>query len=151
MKKPRLRSLILCDEVRTENTGKKLLIGVYSRDVNLGTIPSAVSFSLFFEVELYDVPSSFEIEIGGLAAPQPSRATFSVPAGFTTAHLVAPVNAVIEQATTMTARWRAGKGLWSEKYEWDVRFSPDARPLDEATVAALRSAGLSFIHATGNN
>ena len=44
-----LRSMIICDDLRREDNGKDIIIGVYNDDLVFGSFPGAVS-ALFFRV-----------------------------------------------------------------------------------------------------
>ena len=47
-----LVSALICDDVRHENTGKQLLIGIDGRDIVLATFPSAVILTLWMRFRL---------------------------------------------------------------------------------------------------
>ena len=42
-------SVVLCDDIRQENTGKAILIGVYSGDIVISSIPARLGISLWLQ------------------------------------------------------------------------------------------------------
>jgi Family of unknown function (DUF6941) len=51
MSLPRLRSIILCDDIRTEITGKELFIGVYANGITFFGPPPGMLMQLCFRIE----------------------------------------------------------------------------------------------------
>lgn len=49
------RTVIVCDDIRKEVTGKEILIGVYSGEIVLPSFPSWFPASLWFEIETLEV------------------------------------------------------------------------------------------------
>jgi hypothetical protein len=56
-----IKSAIVCDLVRTEDTGKQILIGVYVGDISVSHIPSKIN--LTFWVDIAAIPNAEEIEL----------------------------------------------------------------------------------------
>lgn len=51
----RVAASILCDEIRTENTNKLILIGVYSGALTVPAFPVTLGLSLYLEVEHVEI------------------------------------------------------------------------------------------------
>lgn len=47
---PRIESVIFCDDIRREDNGKVILIGVYGSDLVPGAVPSSFAISLWFRI-----------------------------------------------------------------------------------------------------
>ena len=63
----RLEAAILCEAVRTENTGKQLLIGVYPGPVLVNEFPSSLSLTAYFMLDIppaVDLRVSFQAKLG---------------------------------------------------------------------------------------
>jgi len=55
--------IVLCDEVRQENNGKYLLLGVYSPDIAVGQLPAVLSVLTFFVVLQEDRPDNHQFRL----------------------------------------------------------------------------------------
>ena len=63
-----LASTVFCDDVRTENNGKHIIIGAYGSDMVPGTMPSTFPIALWIRVDglpLGKAAFRFEIEMPG--------------------------------------------------------------------------------------
>jgi hypothetical protein len=47
----RFSAIVVCDEIRTENTGKDILIGVFSGDILVPSFPTVIGVAFWCEVE----------------------------------------------------------------------------------------------------
>jgi hypothetical protein len=47
----RFNSIVMCDEIRTEITGKDILIGVFSGEILVPSFPTAIGVAFWAEVE----------------------------------------------------------------------------------------------------
>lgn len=52
---PTVRSVIVCDDIRMENTGKEILIGVYTSGINFVGQPPGRLIKLCFRLDVDDV------------------------------------------------------------------------------------------------
>ena len=58
----KIYNAIICDEVRKEDNGKHLLLGVYPRDVLVNDIPTIISLVLWMQLYM-DRNGQFDIEL----------------------------------------------------------------------------------------
>lgn len=63
----KIRSVILCDDIRQEKNNKHILIGVYGPSIRIAEIPGAIPLAYFVQIEAskYNVGDevSFEVEV----------------------------------------------------------------------------------------
>ena len=64
--------VVLCDEVRQENNGKFILIGVYAPDMTVTQLPATLAFLTFFVVMTDDRPDQhqFRLQVANLETGQ---------------------------------------------------------------------------------
>ena len=55
--------IVLCDEVRQENNGKYILIGVYAPDIALTQLPAVLPVLTFFVVMTDDRPDQHQLRL----------------------------------------------------------------------------------------
>jgi hypothetical protein len=56
-------TVLLADQIRREDNGKALIIGVYTGDVLLGAIPSVMPFALWLELEFSGASLSPQLDL----------------------------------------------------------------------------------------
>ena len=120
------RNPILCDDVRKEDTGKYILIGVYSFSILLSQIPGQIMLRLFGEL----IPKStgeLELEFQFCLNDEPKsgvelklNVTGTDPDLFATP----PVPISIDQPGKLVLRCREGRGEWVALIEKDVSVIP---------------------------
>jgi hypothetical protein len=59
---PEILNCILADDVRTEITGKAILIGVYSGDILLSALPAQLQVCLWIQLK-YETPGDWNLSI----------------------------------------------------------------------------------------
>lgn len=64
-----IKSVVICDDVRREDTGKWFLIGVYSKDIAVERVPTKISLSIWIEID-YLQPG--ELDFSFQATHQPT-------------------------------------------------------------------------------
>jgi hypothetical protein len=68
MLREEVTAVLVCDDIRKENNGKDILIGVYSGDILLPSLPAQLSLAFWIEVAPVQVGSkkaTFRIGFGG--------------------------------------------------------------------------------------
>jgi len=63
-----IRTVILCDDVRREDNGKFLLIGVYSKDIGFASLPANFTITFWMEVD-YLATGTFGLRFRALHRP----------------------------------------------------------------------------------
>lgn len=56
-----IANALICDDVRVEQTGKHILIGVYSGDIGVPSFPANVAFNFWLQTR-QDLPGKLELE-----------------------------------------------------------------------------------------
>jgi hypothetical protein len=76
-----ITSAILCDLVRTEDTGKQILIGVYTGDVLFERFPAAFAptFWIGFKPSIQNAEMEFELRIEAPGPNKPRINPFKLP------------------------------------------------------------------------
>lgn len=59
----KISSAVLCDFIRTENTGKHILIGVYARTVEFTSFPQVFAATTYIELEVERGPIDLEFKV----------------------------------------------------------------------------------------
>ena len=58
----KILSALICDDVRREDNGKEILIGVYSGSIAIPTIPANITLTAWINMEIHG-PCEFDFEI----------------------------------------------------------------------------------------
>jgi hypothetical protein len=76
MQASNITSVIVCDSVRREVSGKEILIGVYSGDIVVPSFPVVIDLAFWFELDIKEVGEQFaniRIVVPGKVAPLEMR------------------------------------------------------------------------------
>lgn len=112
----RIVNALICDIVRTENTGKQILVGVYSSDIMFTVLPAQFPCNFYFEL----IPSSpnininFEMRIEIPGEEKPLEVTGSLPVKDETSALIV-LNApqiMIPKTGRLNVSLRFDEGPW---------------------------------------
>lgn len=128
MATPRLVAALLCDDVRTENTSKDILIGVYHGGVVVNRLPAILRLALYLQIDIGPSPLKTNLSIrilgpddapifsgvGGDTEFTPPMAAVVLP--------LAPVQLKNEGGHKVQIRF--GKGRWQTAREIIVDQNP---------------------------
>ncbi|MSU89263.1 hypothetical protein GE300_06470 [Rhodobacteraceae bacterium 2CG4] len=106
---------VFCDDIRREDTGKAILIGVYVEDMIPSTLPSRFSLSIwtkFFGISSGNHPFKVEIDFpGGHKFEWPGEVDISDP-NVPTSLFAAGIPAVVKEAGLIKAQlYISGKNI----------------------------------------
>ena len=114
---PKIDFAIPCDDIRREDNGKFILLGVYGRDIGTTTVPATILLTLALFMSA-DEPGEWDVEFEGLAGSKkkaeakghlaiqsPGPGMFPIP-GFLFADLDKPIE--------LRFRWRINGGNWED-------------------------------------
>src|SRR6266487_6631936 len=113
------RSIVMCDEIRTETTGKDILIGVYSGDILVSSFPAVIAVAFWVELENSDEDigvRKYELRVG-VANGQPVhfnvmadiRAAGTSVLRIPTIHIPVPAETVISLELLDGENWQVLK------------------------------------------
>lgn len=138
----RLRSAVLCDNVRSEDNGKRLLIGVYDAGVTINVVPMPLSLTLYGVFEISGSGGKtveFKITAPAFAGQGrvvvPSDAPSDVSAPF-----LAPFVCIVEQESDIRLEWKIDGGPWVGEMRWTLELASAVRRLDSASAEQVRTA-----------
>jgi hypothetical protein len=143
----RLRSAILCDEIRREDNGKLFIIGCYTDGVVASQRPALLILHVLLLFDI-SVPGSHHLEYrisapgaggtGGVVTAENAAAGVCVAA-------VAPVPCFAEAESPICLEWRVDEGDWSEPLSWRISFAPNAaiQPPEAAEAARAQFSAIA--------
>lgn len=113
---------ILCEDIRREDNGKLILIGMYGRNIELSAVPSPLALALLIAIDAVS-PGTSKIEvIASLNDEQVSKATGEI--GFDgkglTLVTLPPFLIVIKEQGTLLIRAKLETGDWAELWNGPV-------------------------------
>src|SRR5687768_12771814 len=114
---PRIRNAIFCDFVRHEDTGKNILIGVYTGDVVLESVPALIPCTFWLDVvtPIQNTDLSFDLRIEWPGPPGKIETNGSSKVG---AHkslaLTIPTQLAIDKEGQIRFSIRFAGGRWTE-------------------------------------
>ncbi len=130
--KPRLRSILLCDDVRQEISLKYIYIGAYADQVILSARPGKVNLVLACVFDNMQGGGTIEVQIS--LDGRKKVVTSDVPRGHAQVNAQFPVSLVISRPGNLELRWRIGT-KWSDVYGWSFGFTVDAAEIsDDDTI-----------------
>jgi hypothetical protein len=128
----KIRSALLCDLIRTEDTGKQILIGVYTGSVIFKAQPGMLLPSFWIEFIPPSQNASFEVEIKieapGLKKPQTATAkgTIEPRKPVVLAFTASPLE--ITQSGFLKLSMRPKGGRWQNVLIKELEFLDSAPP-----------------------
>lgn len=120
-----INSVIICDDIRKEDNGKVIFIGVYSGDILVTKLPALLKLCYWLSGETTQINSEFEVEITLQKKSDGSSVELfkniienhikdDIDPGkgkeFHVALIDMPVS--IEEDSILVVRWRTIKGKW---------------------------------------
>jgi hypothetical protein len=75
-----LRDALICDDVRFEMSGKLMLIGVYSSEINVDSFPQKIRIKLYVTFRALKSKSKLEFRLVDDGVPQPPFSSVEVEA-----------------------------------------------------------------------
>jgi hypothetical protein len=102
----RFNSIVVCDEIRTEITGKDILIGVFSGEILVSAFPAVIGVAFWSEIENSDEDIGFreyELRIGvENGQPLPFKVTADIRAAGTSALKIPTVRIPVSGPTVIS-------------------------------------------------
>lgn len=135
-----LRWALLCDGVRQEEGGKRLIIGAYRQSVVVNTVPSILSLRMVGAFE-FVVAGAHKLEFR-VTTPNTQglgeiETTVEAEAG-SFADFDVPVMDLVEAVGgTINLDWRVDGDPWGPPMIWRIEISPDARQASPEEAEAL--------------
>jgi hypothetical protein len=121
-----LISSVVCDDIRREDNGKMILIGVYGREVTVGALPALLIMSVFTIVQSKiagDIPFTIRVIGDGDHQLIPNIPLVAKISGSLTANIVIkglPINLLSEGKITF--QWKMEEGTdWGTIFELRVK------------------------------
>lgn len=137
----RLRSATLCDLVRTEDNGKKILVGCYTGGVTFRRKPTIFIARIYGGFEFLK-PGIFQLDYrvtGPGIVGEGALGTTSAdePAGV--GEFDAPFQCLIEEEAELSLEWRVGDEPWQPKVTWFLNFDEETKTLSPEEADAVRA------------
>lgn len=143
----RCRSAVLCDEVRTEDNGKALHIGVYGKILLAGQKPAMLPLNIALAFDTDTDQTAIEFRVTTLSTHQ-GALTLVGSEGYTA--LLIPIQIALTEPRTMTVEYRNPGAEWIVAGSWELRFAENASPAPPEFAAqitaiadSLKKAGAS--------
>lgn len=130
----RVRSAILCDEVRTEDNKKLFYIGVYGHQVICSAKPAALNLTLSLQIEVDEQESKVEIRTVGDGIKRSHNLT--VPGGISIVQIMIMVNVAVVEPRDLTVYVKIGEA-WVETGNWQIIFAENVATMAERDAAAI--------------
>jgi hypothetical protein len=115
--------VLLCDDVRREDNGKFIIIGVYNNVIGIPELPATLVLSLVLRL-MADEACEVDAEFQCLVAGEPkafSKGRLKVAAAGPTLFRLSNFPIVdIENAGDLEIRWRVGEEKWESIYSIPV-------------------------------
>lgn len=139
----RLRSAILCEEIRTTAEGKTLLFGVHTAEFLAAERPTAVKLNALLTFE-YLAEGDYEIEFKVEAPWVEGAGLIAVEGAVPGQHVdaIAPFRTFLSEPAEVTLSWREKDGEWN-KHSWSMSFEPDVEPYPEDVAKLVMDNFLS--------
>lgn len=127
-----VRSALLCDLIRTEDTGKQILIGVYAGNVIFKSRPATLAPSFWIEFVPPTQNSGFEVELKieapGMTKPQTATAKGVIEPRRAAVLAFSAPPLEITQAGVLKLSMRPKGGRWQKVLAKEVEFAEAAAP-----------------------
>lgn len=125
----RIKSAILCEEVRAEVGGKHTLLGVFSGNINVSKFPASIRLAMYFELETSEeavFTSKIRIKYGN---KDPVVGDAEIRATEKTAALVTPMmNLSAEEEGDFVTEISFGDDQWQEVIRKHIAIGPVEQP-----------------------
>jgi hypothetical protein len=136
----RLRSITLCDQVRIEDNGKRLLIGCYDGGVAFNTVPSIFSAFMYggFDILSKEIREIHFRAKGPGFAGRGHAVVDSSPDAIPMIGFLIPIVFFVQSPSKLYFDWHVGDEKWSKPIEWSLDIADGATKLDEHTMNRTR-------------
>jgi hypothetical protein len=121
-----IETVLLCDDVRKEITGKDIVIGVYGEDATVAAFPVTLAFSLYMRVRFPgEGPFLTEFRVIGPSG-QPLTPTVKVPmraregGGMATVQ-IGQIPIQVQSAGQVQFQWRPPEGEWDTIQKLNIK------------------------------
>lgn len=133
----RVRAAILCDDVRQEDNGKGLLIGVYGRQLLAGQRPTMIGLNLQLAFDVDADQNEVELRMRALSE-RVQKLTLNAVRGYCT--LSIGLNIALTEPRQLRVDIRNPEGAWLECGEWDLGFADNAEEAPLEFAEAVKEA-----------
>ncbi|WP_414826693.1 DUF6941 family protein [Altererythrobacter sp. Root672] len=130
LKRPKVSNVILCDDIRTENNNKLILIGVYTADVLTQNFPVNMKLATYFTVEGAPI-GQHEFEVRLISTGSTSGISGTVEVGNPNDPIIVitpPVPVVFQKAGKLKVDFRIAESGWLKVMTKEVRAGVLPRP-----------------------
>lgn len=137
-----LRGAFLCEDMRIEDSGKRILLGVYSRSIISTQRPSILSLQIVGAFDLR-LPGRHHVEYRVRAPGIIGKGAFESTAdnpGDAYAEFTAPIHFLADEPGEILFDWRLNKGPWRPPIRWSFEFDEEAENLPKEEADRMRSA-----------
>ncbi len=126
----------MCDEVRTEDNGKNLYIGVYGMDIGSTIKPSIFDVTHILGVEFGNTPNTVELRTEGAGIR--TQRIIEIPKDSYFLNIITPMKVPAIEPRDLRVDVRIGEGEWINVGIWKFSFPTDAldAPLPYSTMVA---------------
>lgn len=144
----KLNFCLLCDEVRREDNGQMLVVGLYTGGPILHELPAVFEASILCSFDMRGIEKeNLDFSLEGHGFSGKGTVPWEENAQATTADLLLPIQCLVEQAGPITFRWassQSGEGFFT----WNIYVSDRAKHLTEE-AAEKRRAGFKMLYPSG--
>jgi hypothetical protein len=145
---PTVKVALLCDDVRREITGKEIIIGVFSDQINVVSFPITIILTLYMRVIFSNSNTKYPIEFrainasGNQLVPVAKTVLDSLNATQTSTAVLGPVPLHIQAPGAISFQWRLENREWTTITILDVAPVPtgDAVPPGEVIIQKMTTA-----------
>lgn len=114
---PKVISVVMCDDLRKEITGKDILIGVYGGSINVASYPTHIQVAIWMELEVPEIgqfPGHIKIETPSGNPPIDVRFNMEVKEGNTGIVALAGLPVALERDGDIIISAKFGSGEMTE-------------------------------------
>lgn len=133
----RVRSALVCDDVRQEDNGKTLLIGVYGKDLHAGEKPAMLRLYLHIAFDVDADENEIDLRMCALSESI-QRINLKAVHGYCT--LTAGVTIALTEPRVFKVDVRNPGGDWIDCGEWQMAFAEDAEDSPPDLAEHIRRA-----------
>jgi len=120
----RLRAAILCDDVRTEDNGKNIFVGVYGNQIITGVRPAIIAGFLVLMLDADAEENKVDLRVSAITE-RTQTLMLKATGGLVT--LITPLQiALVDEKPLRVAVRNEGSETWLDCGEWQMTFAENA-------------------------
>ncbi|RYZ90711.1 MAG: hypothetical protein EOP06_07580 [Proteobacteria bacterium] len=133
-----LRSVVLCEHINRGLGGQVNALGIFPNVVRCSVRPAFVQVMIYANFEA-EHGEDVVLEIRSKGPKASGVGVVTIEGNATSFDIQIPLKGFVEQESKVTVDWRLQGEEWQHGATWPVRFSKDARELDEEDAGRLRN------------